>query len=81
MPVHSAAGTMTLMSETEAPSEREIRALRLEASIDGKAVVLTDIDRRTPGIRREVRYQMTVTEFIAAICAQRTPLIVEFPDQ
>ncbi|MCX4145197.1 MULTISPECIES: hypothetical protein [Paraburkholderia] len=81
MPVHSAAGTMTLMSETEAPSEREIRALRLEASIDGKAVVLTDIDRRTPGIRREVRYQMTVTEFIAAICAQRTPSIVEFPDQ
>lgn len=72
---------MTLMSETEAPSEREIRALRLEASIDGKAVVLTDIDRRTPGIRREVRYQMTVTEFIAAICAQRTPSIVEFPDQ
>ncbi|KAE8759149.1 hypothetical protein FSO04_14440 [Paraburkholderia madseniana] len=57
---------MTLMSETEAPSEREIRALRLEASIDGKAVVLTDIDRRTPGVRREVRYQMTVTEFIAA---------------
>lgn len=81
MPIHSAAGTMTLMSETETPSEREIRALRLEASIDGKAVVLTDIDRRTPGIRREVRYQMTVTEFIAAICTQGTQSIVEFPDQ
>lgn len=81
MHIHGATGTMTLRSETETTSEREIRALRLETSIDGNTVVLTDIDRRTPGIRREVRYQMKVDEFVAAICAHGIQSTVEFPDR
>lgn len=80
MPSQGATGAMTLMSDTDATSTREIRALRLEASIDGSAVVLTDTDRRTPGIRREVRYQMTVAEFIAAICAHGTKSTAELPE-
>jgi len=80
MRIHGATGTMTLMSELDTTSEREIRALRLEASVDGNAVVLTDIDRSTLGIRREVRYELTVAGFIAAICAHGTQSVVEFPD-
>ncbi|WP_341317779.1 hypothetical protein WN982_21840 [Paraburkholderia sp. IMGN_8] len=81
MPSRGATGTMTLLSETDATSKREIRTLRLEASIDGNVVVLTDIDRRTPGVRREVRYQVTVAEFIAAICANGIQSTVELPEQ
>ncbi|WP_341317557.1 hypothetical protein WN982_40555 [Paraburkholderia sp. IMGN_8] len=80
MPSQGATGTMTLMSVTDATSTREIRTLRLEASIDGSAVVLTDIDRNTPGIRREVRYQMTVAEFVAAICAHGAQSTIELPE-
>ncbi|RDK04345.1 hypothetical protein [Paraburkholderia lacunae] len=81
MPSHGATGTMTLLSETDATSAREIHTLRLEASIDGSVVVLTDIDCRTPGVRREVRYQMTVVEFIAVISANGTQSTVELPEQ
>ncbi|NYH14275.1 hypothetical protein [Paraburkholderia bryophila] len=80
MRIHGATGTMTLRSETDTPSGRETRALRLEASVDGNTVVLTDIDRRMPGIRREIRYQMKVDEFVAAICAHGIQSTVEFPD-
>jgi hypothetical protein len=43
MPSQGATGAMTLLSETDATSTREIRTLRLEASIDGSVVVLTDM--------------------------------------
>jgi hypothetical protein len=76
-----ATGTMTLLSETDTTSTREVRTLRLEASIDGNVVMLTDIDRRTPGIRREIRYQLTVAEFIAAICSNGAQTTVELPEQ
>jgi hypothetical protein len=50
-------------------------------SIDGSVVVLTDIDCRTPGIRREVHYQMTVATLIAAICANGAQSAFELPEQ
>lgn len=72
MRVHGAMGSMTLLSEVDDASARELRALRLEASIDGKTVVLTDVDRRKPGVHREVRYEITTAELIAAIRANGT---------
>jgi hypothetical protein len=71
---------MMLMSETDAPSGRELRALRLEASVDGNTLVLTDIDRTTPGIRREVRYQMTVAGLIAAMSAHGPQSTEDLPE-
>ncbi len=79
MRIHGATGAMTLMSETEGPLEREIRAWHLEASIDGRTVVLTDIDRRKPGIVREVRYEITTAALIAAIRARGPAASVESP--
>ena len=46
---------------------RELRSLRLEATGDGKSVLLIEIDERKPGIHREVRYEITPAELIAAI--------------
>ncbi|AJZ56484.1 putative chromosome partitioning protein, ATP-binding subunit (plasmid) [Paraburkholderia fungorum] len=77
MRIHGATGTMTLMSETDDAHERETRGLRLEASVDGRTVVLTDIDCRKPGILRIVRYEITAAELIAAIRARGTELLVE----
>ncbi|CAE6865421.1 hypothetical protein R75465_07918 [Paraburkholderia aspalathi] len=72
MRVHGAAGTMTLLSEMDDASERETRVLRLEASIDGRTVVMTEIDHRKPGVRREISYEITAAELIAVIRAHGT---------
>jgi hypothetical protein len=41
---------------------------------DGKAVLLIEIDERKAGIHREVRYEITPSELIAAIRAHGAEL-------
>jgi hypothetical protein len=67
-------GAMTLLTEIDEPSGREVRSLRLEAAEDGKSILLIDIDERKPGIHREVRYEITAAELIAAIRAHGAEL-------
>ena len=52
------------------PTER--RTVRLEASADGKSLLLVNVDGRKPGIHREVRYEITPAELIAAIRSATT---------
>jgi Mrp family chromosome partitioning ATPase len=65
---------MALLTEFDDASAREVRSLRLEATEDGKAVLLIEIDERKPGIHREVRYEITPAELIAAIRAHGAEL-------
>lgn len=68
------SGAMTLLTEIDEPSGREVRSLRLEAAEDGKSILLIEIDERKPGIHREVRYEITPAELIAAIRAHGAEL-------
>ncbi|TDY24574.1 hypothetical protein B0G81_5013 [Paraburkholderia sp. BL6665CI2N2] len=68
MPARGASGAMTLITEYDG-ADSPVRVLRLELSADGKAVLLIDVDERKPGIHREVRYEITPSELIAAIRA------------
>jgi hypothetical protein len=68
------SGAMTLLTETDEASGREVRSLRLEAAEDGKSVLLIEIDARKPGIHREIRYEITAAELIAAIRAHGAEL-------
>jgi Mrp family chromosome partitioning ATPase len=67
-------GAMTLLTEIDEPSGREVRSLRLEAAGDGKSILLIEIDERKPGIHREMRYEITAAELIAAIRAHGAEL-------
>jgi hypothetical protein len=73
MSTSGASGAMTLLTERDTAG-REVRVLRLEPSTDGKVVLLIDIDERKPGIHREVRYEITPAELIAAIRAHGAEL-------
>ncbi|MGF6602352.1 hypothetical protein P3T23_007104 [Paraburkholderia sp. GAS448] len=73
MQARGASGAMTLITECGAAGS-PVRVLRLESSADGKAVMLTEIDERRPGIHREVRYEITPSELIAAIRAHGVAL-------
>ncbi|PLZ00919.1 hypothetical protein CY652_18915 [Burkholderia sp. WAC0059] len=68
------SGTMTLLTEHDDATGRELRSLRLESTADGKSILLIEIDERKPGIHREVRYEITPAELIAAIRAQGAEL-------
>lgn len=61
------SGAMTLLTEFDQADGRELRSLRLVATEDGKSVLLIEVDERKPGIHREVRYEITPAELIAAI--------------
>lgn len=61
------SGAMTLLTEHDSADGRELRLLRLEATSDGKSVLLVEVDERKPGIHREIRYEITPAELIAAI--------------
>jgi len=74
MPRSAATGAMTLLTEYDEASGQEVRSLRLEPAADGKAVLLIEIDERKPGIHREVRYEITPAELIAAIRAHGAEL-------
>lgn len=68
------SGAMTLLTEIDEASGREVRCLRLEPSEDGKSILLIEIDERKPGIHRELRYEITAAELIAAIRAHAAEL-------
>ncbi|MFL9989717.1 hypothetical protein PQR18_41850 [Paraburkholderia sediminicola] len=59
-----------LLTEIDPVSEMIRRAVRLEAAVDGRSVLLIDTDSRKPGIHREARYEITPADLIAAIRAQ-----------
>ena len=69
-----ATGSMTLLTERDEATGQEVRTLRLEPAPDGKAVLLIEIDERKAGIHREVRYEITPAELIAAIRAHGAEL-------
>ncbi|SAL25081.1 hypothetical protein [Caballeronia telluris] len=74
MPRGPATGSMTLLTECDEATGQELRTLRLVPADDGKAVVLIEIDERKAGIHREVRYEITAAELIAAIRAHGAEL-------
>jgi hypothetical protein len=68
------SGAMTLLTEFDDANTREVRSLRLQATANGKGILLIDIDERKPGVHREVRYEITPAELIAAIRAHGAEL-------
>lgn len=68
------SGAMTLLTEIDDTSGREVRSLRLETTEDGKSILLIEVDERKPGIHRELRYEITPAELIAAIRAHGAEL-------
>ncbi len=74
MRITRSSGAMALLTEIDEPSGRQVRSLKLEAAEDGKSILLIEIDERKPGIHREVRYEITAAELIAAIRAHGAEL-------
>lgn len=66
MHARGASGAMTLITEYDVAGS-PMRVLRLESATDGKAVLRLEVDERKPGTHREVRYEITPSELIAAI--------------
>jgi hypothetical protein len=69
-----AQGSMTLLIEVDEATGQELRLVRLEATGDGKAVLLVDINEKKPGIHRDIRYEITAAELIAAVRAHGAEL-------
>ncbi|HEY2402804.1 MAG TPA: hypothetical protein VGI23_20795 [Steroidobacteraceae bacterium] len=69
-PVVGAHGALHLLTETDPASGMIRRMVRLEATPDGRSVLLVDTDARRPGLQREMRYEITQGELIAVIRAQ-----------
>ena len=68
------SGSMALLTEYDDATARALRSLRLESTEDGKGILLIEVDERKPGIHREVRYEITPAELIAAIRAHGAEL-------
>ncbi|MFP3586335.1 hypothetical protein SCB29_22110 [Paraburkholderia sp. SIMBA_055] len=73
MPARGASGGMMLRTEYDLAGS-PIHVLRLESATNGKAVLLLEVDERKLGIHREVRYEITPSELIAAIRANGAAL-------
>jgi hypothetical protein len=67
MNTYSAIGTISLLSKTGATAGPDVHQLRLEASIDGNALLMTDVDSTEPGVHRKICYRITVAELVLAI--------------
>jgi hypothetical protein len=74
MRITGSSGSMALLTEYDDATARELRTLRLESTEDGKGILLVEVDERKPGIHREVRYEITPAELIAAIRAHGAEL-------
>ncbi|MBB5429763.1 hypothetical protein OKW33_006371 [Paraburkholderia atlantica] len=73
-PNNGAHGAVHLLTDSDALTASVRRTVRLEAAPDGKSLVLIDVDQRKPGTQREVRYEITPAELIAAIRAHGAEL-------
>jgi Mrp family chromosome partitioning ATPase len=69
-----AHGALQLMTEFDGLTSSARRTVRLEASADGKSLLLVDVDGRKPGLHREMRVEITPAELIAAIRAHGAEL-------
>jgi hypothetical protein len=75
MSIHTGAhGAVHLLTDGGPEPVSVRRTVRLEAASDGKSLLLIDIDVRKPGLHREVRYEITPAELIAAIRAHGAEL-------
>jgi hypothetical protein len=79
-----AHGTLSLLTETDPHTETINRAMRLEASADGRSVLLVALDMRKLGSQREWRLEITPDELISLIRAHGTEVsgyLVDFEIQ
>ncbi|MFL9909960.1 hypothetical protein [Paraburkholderia sp. RL17-337-BIB-A] len=79
-----AHGTLSLLTEIDPQTETINRTMRLEASADGRSVLLVALDIRKPGSQREWRVEITPEELIALIRAHGTEVsgyLVDFEIQ
>jgi hypothetical protein len=72
--VNGASGQMGLLTQHDAETGRLCRSHMLEASADGKSVLLIEIDERKVGIQREYRFEVTTGDLIALIRAHGAEL-------
>ncbi len=72
--VNGASGKMGLLTQHDAETGRLCRSHTLEASDDGKSIVLVEIDERKVGIQREYRFEITTGDLIALIRAHGAEL-------
>jgi hypothetical protein len=73
-PHNGAHGAVHLLSDSDALTASVRRTVRLEAASDGKSLLLIDVDQRKLGLQREVRYEITPAELVAAIRAHGAEL-------
>ena len=79
-----AHGTLSLLTEIDLQTETINRTIRLEASTDGRSVLLVALDARKLGSQREWRVEITPEELIALIRAHGTEVsgyLVDFEIQ
>ena len=79
-----AHGTLSLLTEIDPQTETINRTMRLEASPDGRSVLLVALDIRKPGSQREWRVEITPEELIALVHAHGTEVsgyLVDFEIQ
>ena len=77
-------GTLSLLTEIDPQTETINRTMRLEASADGRSVLLVAVDMRKLGSQREWRAEITPEELIALIRAHSTEVsgyLVDFEIQ
>lgn len=77
MNTYNAVGTISLLSKTGEAVGPDVHELRLEASIDGNALLMTDVDRTDRGVSRKSCYRITVAELVSAIQMYGIELIPE----
>ena len=73
-PATGAHGALQLLTDRDALTASTRRTVRLEASTDGRSLILIDVDLRKSGLHREVRHEITPAELIAAIRAHGAEL-------
>jgi len=73
-PHNGAHDAVHLLSDSDALTASARHTVRLEAAPDGKSLFLVDVGQRKSGTQREVRYDITPAELIAAIRAHGAEL-------
>jgi hypothetical protein len=77
-------GMLSLLTEIDPQTETINRTMHLEASVDGRSVLLVALDLRKLGSQREWRVEITPEELIALIRAHGTEVsgyLVDFEIQ